>query len=245
MLEFHLLRGVLGLMQLAIVAVMLHRDVGYLLRFGCLMFASAAVNLIPAHPDDAMWKYYVQIPAYAVILVLAIDSTFEFFAFLRRRTFAEERIALLTFAGIVGLIPVWLFWTFPGETWYQNVMLLRQYTLMALSAGFMVSWVWLRAVRPIHASRQIVDHGEFWGLWLITSALLASTTKYGALWKFAQWKGGDVLWQVSTEVVLLAQICICCGFIFNLTSWKGDAAQVESPDPPIPALSPLLRQLRP
>jgi hypothetical protein len=245
MFEISFLRAVLGLMQLAIVAVLLHRGIGYLLRFGALMFACAAANLMPASPHDDAWKYFLQVPAYAVILVLTADATLEFFGFLKSRTFIEERLALLTFAGFVGLIPVWIFWTWPGENWYQNVMLLRQYGLMALSAGFIVSWAWLRSVRPIHASRRLVDHGEFWGLWLISAAVLSSTTKYGALWKFAQWKGAETLWQVATEVVLLSQVCICCGFLFNLWNWKADAARAESIDPRAPEPFQLRHRLNP
>jgi hypothetical protein len=236
MFEFHLMRTALGLIQLGIVAVLLHRDIGYLLRFGVLMFASAAMNLAPAHPTDDTWKYFVQVPAYAAILAMTIDATLEFFAFLRRRTFIEERSALLVFASIVGLIPVWVLWTWPGENWYQNAMLIRQFVLIWLASGFVVSWCWLRAVRPIHASVHICDQGEFWGIWLVSAAALSSTTKYGVLWKFAQWQGNETLWRVTSDAVLLAQICICCGFLFNCWNWKSDdVAPVESPDPQAPA----------
>ncbi len=222
--EFHTLRAVLGLSQLAIVAVLLHRDIGYLLRFGVLMFASAAMNLAPAHPTDSTWKYFVQVPAYAVILGMTLDATLELFAFLRRRSFIEERVALLTFAGIIGLIPIWVIWTWPGENWYQNAMLFRHYFLMWMAAGFLAAWCWLRIARPIHMSLQIADHGEFWATWLITSAALAGTTKYGALWKVAQWQGGETVWRVASDALILSQVCICCGFLFNCWSWKPDAA---------------------
>ncbi len=239
MLEFHLLRAALGLLQLAIVGVLLHRDIGYLLRFGVLMFASAAMNLAPAHPTDQTWKFFVQVPAFAVILVMTIDATLELFAFLRRRTFIEERTALLIFSSIAGLVPVWVFWQWPGENWYQNIMLLRQYALMWVATGFIVAWCWLRAVRPIHLCIQTADHGEFWGAWLVTAAM-SSTTKYGALWRFAQWQGNDVLWRVTSDAVLLCQVCICCGFVFNCWNWKNDAAPVELRD--LQALEPYQRR---
>jgi hypothetical protein len=213
-------------MQLSIVALLIHRDIGYLLRFGILMFASAAMNLAPAHPEDETWKYFLQMPAYLVILALTADATVEIFAFLRRRTFIEERLALLTFAGIVGIIPVWICWTWPGENWYQSAMLLRQYFLMWLTAGFLTAWCWLRGVRPIHMSQHIEDHGELWALWLMSSAVLASTTKWGVLWKFAQWQGGDTLWRIATDVALVAQAGICGGFLFNLRNWKTDGVAV-------------------
>jgi len=241
MFEFHLLRVILGLMQLAIVVVLLQRDIGYLVRFGVLMFVSGAMNLAPAYPDDESWKYFLQVPTYAVILALMIDATIEFFAFLRRRTFIEERGALLVFAAIVGLIPVWIFWVWPGDNWYQNVMLIREYVLMWLAAGFLAAWCWLRAVRPVYTEHRIADHGEFWGFWLISAAALASTTKHGAIWRFSEWKGSEDLWRIATDVALLAQVCICVGFLVNLRSWKDDAAPAVLPDPPAPGLTQLRR----
>jgi hypothetical protein len=247
MIEFHALRASLGLMQLAIVATLIHRDIGYLLRFGALMFASAAMNLVPAHPEDESWKYFLQMPAYLVILAITIDATLEMFAFLRRRTFIEERLALLSFAGIVGLIPVWICWTWPGDNWYQSAMLLRQYFLMWVASGFLAAWCWLRGARPIHMSQHIEDHGELWALWLMASAVLASTTKYGVLWKFAQWQGGSALWRIATDVALVAQAGICGGFLFNLRSWKADdvAAPAALPDLLSPASPRLPRPLNP
>ncbi len=245
MAEFHTLRVVLGLAQLVICAVLWRKSVGYLFKFGVLMFGSAALNLAPAHPMDNGWKYFIQIPAYAIAGVMTLDATLEIFAFMRRRTFIEERIALLTFAGIVGLIPVWVFWSWPGENWYQFVMLARQYYLMWLAAGYLAAWCWLRSARPIHMAMQVADHGEFWGCWLITSAALASTTKYGALWRFAKWAHGEGTWRVVSDAILLAQLCICCAFLFNLLNWKDDAARDVSPYLPDPAPSRLRHQLNP
>ncbi len=244
MAEFHTLRVVLGLAQLVICAVLIRRDIGYLLRFGILMFSSAALNLAPAHPTDSTWKYFVQVPAYAVILLMTTDATIEFFAFLKRRTFIEERTALLTFAGIVGLIPVWVFWSWNGENWYQQFMLARQFFLMWLASGYIAAWCWLRAVRPIHMTMQIADHGEFWGFWLVAATVASSTTKYGALWRFLDWQGGGILWRVVSDATLVTQLCICCAFMFNLNHWS-DAARDVSPYLPDPAPSQLRHQLNP
>jgi hypothetical protein len=244
MFEYNALRIALGLMQMGIVWILLKRDIGYLTRFGILMFASGALHLAPAYPEAETWKLYVQIPAYAVILFLTADATLEFFAFLRRRTFIEERSALLSFAVIVGLIPVWVFWGWFGDNWYQTAMLARQYILIWLTGGYIAAWLWLRAARPIHMEMRIADHGEFWGFWLLVTAAHASTTKWGVLWRFAQWKGSESIWRIAGDVLLIAQICICCGFVVNLWNWKLSAAVPAAlPDPQSPANHLLRRPL--
>ncbi len=239
MLEYNILRAWLGLMQLGIIWVLLKKDIGYLMRFGLVMFAGAAMNLAPAHPTDQTWKYLIQVPVYAILFGMTADATLEYFAFLRRRTFIEERAALATWAAIMGLIPVWIFWNWPGETWYQTFMLARQFSLMWLAAGYLAAWLWLRAVRPIHMELQITDHGEFWGFWLVTSAALSSTTAGGALWRFCQWQGSEGIWRMTSEALILMQICICFGFMLNLWKWKpaesSDVAPTALPDLRVPA----------
>ncbi len=239
MTEYHTLRALLGLMQIGIVYVLWRNDIGYLWRFGLAMLASAVMNIAPAFPDDDGWKHFVQIPAYVVMLLLTAEATLEFFAFLRRRTFIEERSALLVWASIIGLIPVWIFIWWPGENLYQDFMLIRQYALMWMAGSYLAAWCWLRSVRPIHMELQISDHGEFWGFWLLTSAALASSTKWGVLWRFAEWRGGEPVWRVAVDVLLLGQICIGFAFCANLWRWRADkgddAALNEQADPPSPA----------
>ncbi len=233
MLEYNILRAWLGLMELGIIWVLLRKDIGYLWRFGVVMFASAAMHLAPVHPNSAAWQQFVQVPAYLLIFILTLEATFELFAFLRRRTFLEERGALIAWASVVGLIPVWVCWRWPGDDWYQSVMLVRQYALMWLAAAYLAAWGWLRAMRPIHMEQQVADHGEFWVFWLLISAAHASTTKYGTLWAFMDWQGSYAIWRIVGDFLTLAQICVCCGFMVNLWNWKPDAAAVapdESPD---------------
>jgi hypothetical protein len=239
MFEFHALRALLGLMQIGIVWILLKRDIGYLWRFGITMFASAALNLAPSHPNSESWQQLIQIPAYVVIFILMGEATVELFAFLRRRTFIEERSALFSLAAVAGMIPVWVCWYWPGDDWYQSALLVRQYALMWLAGAYLTAWCWLRAVRPIHMELQIADHGEFWGFWLLSAAAHASTTKYGLLWRFAQWHDGESIWRITGDALLLAQLCICFGFMVNLWKWRnadGDVAQAGSPD--LPALAP-------
>ncbi len=220
MFEYHALRVALGISELLLVWILWKNDIGYLWRFGLLMFAMSAANLAPAYPSDEAWQWAIQIPAYAAIFVLMAAVTVEFFAFLRRRTFIEERAALLSWSGVMGLIPVWIFWWWPGETLYQNIMLARQYALIWLAGTYLAAWIWLRAIRPIHAELQLADHGEFWGFWLISAAALSSTTKWGILWRFTQWEGGEQVWRAASDTVMLVQIVICAAFAFNLLKWK-------------------------
>jgi hypothetical protein len=236
MFEYNVLRIGLGLMQMGIVWILLKRDIGYLMRFGLVMFAGGVMNLAPAYPMDPTWKYLIQVPAYAILCAMMADATLEYFAFLRRRTFIEERSALLLWASIMGIVPVWIFWRWPGENWYQTFMLARQFALMWLAGAYIAAWLWLRAVRPIHMELQICDHGEFWGFWLVSAAALSSTTKGGAIWRFAQWQGGEEIWRLSSDGLILVQICICFGFMLNLWRWK-PAAVVDV----VPAASPDLR----
>lgn len=193
------------------------------------MFASAALNLAPAHPNNQAWQQFVQVPAYLMIFVLTAEATIELFAFLRRRTFIEERSALIAFAAAIGCIPVWICWYWPGEDWYQSVLLVRQYALMWLTGGYWAAWCWLRAVRPIHMELQISDHGEFWGFWLLIATAHASTTKYGLLWRFAEWNGNAELWRITGDALTLLQLCICCGFMVNLWKWRKDEPYVFVP----------------
>ncbi len=237
MFEYHTLRACLGIMQIGIVWVLWRNDIGYLWRFGLAMLAGAVVNIAPAYPSNDAWKHYIQIPAYTVLLGITVDATLEFFAFLRRRTFIEERMALLGWAGVMGLIPVWIFWWWPGENAYQDFMLARQYALLWLASSYLCAWIWLRAVRPVHAELQIADHGEFWGFWLASAAAMASTTKWGIVWRFAQWRGGEDIWRMAVDAMLIAQICICFGFAVNLWRWRqaSDVVQDEQDDPLSPA----------
>jgi hypothetical protein len=220
MFEYNALRIGLGLMQMGIVWILLKRDIGYLMRFGLVMFAGGVMNLAPAYPMDPTWKYLIQVPAYAILFAMMADATLEYFAFLRRRTFVEERSALILWSSIMGIIPVWILWQWPGANWYQTFMLARECALMWLAGAYLAAWLWLRAVRPIHMELQICDHGEFWGFWLVSAAALASTTKGGAIWRFAQWQGGEDTWRMTSDILLATQICICFGFMLNLWKWK-------------------------
>lgn len=241
MFEFHALRAILGIMQLGIVWILLKNDIGYLWRFGITMFACAASNLAPALPHNENWQHYIQFPAYVLIFGLTADATFEFFAFLRRRTFIEERSALVALSVVGGLIPVWIFWLMPSSDWYQTAMLARQYGMMWLTGGYLIALLWLRKIRPIHMELQIADHSIFWGYWLLAVTAHASTTKMGVLWRFAQWQDAGELWRVIGDVLLLAQIVICSGFVFNLWRWRdghADSVRAASRDLPSLALFP-------
>ncbi len=235
MFEYHALRATLGLLQIGILWILLKKDIGYLWRFGFVMFASAVMNLAPAHPNDRAWQQFVQTPVFLVLFILTAEATLELFAFLRRRTFVEERIALLAWSAVVGIIPVWICWYWPGDDWYQNVLLARQYALFWLAGGYWAAWFWLRAMRPVHIELQIAEHGQFWGFWLLFACAHASTTKYGAFWRFAAWGNSGELWRLTGDFLTLAQICICCGFAVNLWNWKQDADEtappIELPDP--------------
>ncbi len=219
MLEYDTLRLVLGISQLVLVWILWRVDIGYLWRFGILMFASAAFNIAPAYPYNEAWQWAVQIPASVVLFVMTASATLEFFGFLRRRTFIEERMALLAWSGVMGLIPIWIFWWWPAENLYQGIMLARQYALMWLAGTYLSAWVWLRAIRPVHAELQIADHGEFWGFWLLSTAAMASTTKWGVIWRFAEWQGGELMWRAACDTILLVQLFICAAFAFNLLRW--------------------------
>ncbi len=236
-------------MQIGIVWLLWKNDVGYLLRFGLVMFASAAWNLAPSFPYNEDWQSFVQIPAYIILFALTASATIEFFGFLRRRTFLEERSALLLWASVMGLIPVWIFWWSPGgDDVYQNVMLARQYGLMWMAGAYLAAWCWLRAIRPVHAELRIADHGEFWGAWLVSTAVLSSTTKWGVLWRFSHWQDGDVVWRTASDIVILVQVCICAGFIFNLSRWKAEAGAdvpVGLADPQSPGRFQTRRLLHP
>ncbi len=219
MLEYNTLRIVLGLSQLVLVWILWRVDIGYLWRFGLLMFANAAFNLAPAYPSSETWQWSIQIPVFVLLFGLTASATLEVFSFLRRRTFVEERLALLAWSGVMGLIPVWIFWWWPPDDLYQGFMLVRQYALMWLAGSYLAAWAWLRAIRPIHAELQIADHGEFWGFWLLSAVAMSSTTKWGAIWRFAEWKGGESLWRAACDTILLVQLVICAAFAFNLLRW--------------------------
>lgn len=246
MLEFHALRALLGTMQIGIVWILLKHDIGYLWRFGVLMFACAASNIAPAFPHSEAWQKYVQFPAYVLIFWMTAEATLEIFAILRRRTFIEEHSALVAFSCVAGLLPVWVFWWWPGEDWYQTAMLARQYLLVWLTGGYVAAWFWLRKARPVHMEQRICDHGEFWAFWLLAATAHASTTKWGILWRFSQWRDAGALWRVVGDVLLMAQVVICFGFVLNLWKWRhvdeNDPAQDEISGLHAPAL---FRRLHP
>ncbi len=82
----------------------------------------------------------------------------------------------------------------------------------------------------------------------MTAAALSSTTAGGALWRFCQWQGSDGIWRMTSEALILMQICICFGFMLNLWRWKASdvaAAPAVSIDPPALARFQQRRLLRP
>ena len=236
MLEYHALRAVLGLAQLVLVWGIRRRDIGYLWWFGCLMYANGIFNLLPALPRATEWKHWIQIPMSIGTLALTIAATVEIFAFMRRRTFPQERSLLLCWAIVLAAIPVSAGWIWDAENWYQAVMIGRQYTLIGLACGFAGAWTWITWIRPIRIEHPIEHHGDMWFLWLVCSALLSTTTKGGIFWRLFPWDGGESIWRLSSDGLLIAQVWCAVGFALNLYHWRSgspDATPIAISDPPV------------
>lgn len=220
-MNYDLTRAFLGFSQLTVAWLTWKGDVGYL--FGCfiLMVASGVFNLAPAFPTDEMWKHWVQVPSYAVLLALTIAASVEVFAFTRRRTYPRERWMMLAASLALGGAVVVAGWVWEPETWYQAFMIGRQYVLILLTVGYSAAWVWVTCGRPVHIEAQIETHGTFWCVWLMAAALLSSTTKGGLWWQFFAWDGGQEIWRLTSGALMLAQIWLCVGMGINLRRWRG------------------------
>jgi hypothetical protein len=209
------------------------------------MAVSGAWNLAPAMPNNETWKYLLQIPYTLIALGLTIAATVEIFAFMRRKTFREERILLLRLALLLAAIPVAATFFWSAQNWYQAVMIGRQYALIGLTGGFTGAWVWVTWLRPIRMESQIENHGDLWILWLACAAILATTTKGGIFWALFPREGGEMIWRLSSDALLFGQLWCCAGFALNLYQWRSnsaDVAPVYLPDPQ--ALAPSLLHRR-
>jgi hypothetical protein len=231
MMEYQILRGSLGLLQVGIVWILRKKNIEHMPKLCALMSLSAVLNLCPAFPNSPLWKHYVQTPAFLFILCLTGAATVEFFGFLKSRTFIEERVALARWAATVGGISVWLFWSgWHPENWYQGIMLARQYVMVWLMGSFAAGWCWLVALRPIHMQLQTADHGQWWGGWLLLSSALAGTTKWGIVWRFIEWEGWEISWRTVSDCLIGAQIFVAAAIAVNLWYWREDAPSVCAQD---------------
>ncbi len=245
MLEFHVLRAVLGGMQLFLVWMILRRNIGYIWWFAVLAGLSSVYNLVPSYPYSDAWKHWVQTPVLMAMLALSILATLEIFAFMRRRTFAEERALLLAWGIVLAAAPVVLAWLWTPANWYQAVMILRQYALMGLTTGYAGAWLWVTFMRPLRIERQIEEHGNLWLAWLLASSVLSSTTTGGLFWTIAP--RDEWTWRFVTGLMLCAQCWTCAGVALNLMHWRPvlDETLAVSRDPQVPGPFPLHHRWNP
>ncbi len=234
MLEFQLIRAALGLLQLCIVWMILRRNIGYVWWFAVMTGTSALYNLVPSYPYSDAWKHWVQTPVLMVTLALSVLATLEIFAFMRRRTFAEERSLLLAWGIVLAAGPVMLAWLWTPANWYQAVMVLRQYALMGLTTGYAGAWLWVTWIRPLRIEQQIEEHGSLWLGWLAAASILSSTTTGGLFWLVAP--RDEWTWRFVTGLALCAQCWTCAGVVLNLKRWRTVLGEIPDgqPDPQVP-----------
>lgn len=219
-MDYSSIRLALGLAQLAVAWLVWRRSVGYTFGFMFLMVAGGIFNVAPAIPTDEIWKHWVQVPSYGVLLAFTIAATIEAYAFLRRRTFPRERWLILAFSAVLGAAVVLAGWRWQPDNWYQAVMLARQYALLALCIGHCVAWFWVTIGRPVRMEDQTETHGTLWCVWLLCAALTASTTT-GGLWRIAAPMTTGAEWRQIGCVLMVAQALICVMFALNLRRWRG------------------------
>ncbi len=224
--EYHAIRTLLGIAQLCTVWMIRRRDVGYLWWFGCLMFLSGAWNLAPSFPLNDAWKHWIQVPATIIILAMSVMATLEIFAFMQKRTFHAERMLLLDWSVVMAGLAIAASWFWEAENWYQAVMIARQYALIGLTAGFYGAWLWVTWLRPMHIESQIESHGDMWILWLFCATALSTTTKGGIFWALFPREGGEMIWRLSSDALMLAQLFCCESFALNLYHWHGHSPDV-------------------
>lgn len=219
--EYHVLRFLLGLAELSLVYLVLKRRVGYLLWFAVFIYVSSAVNIAPAFPRDVWYTRFIQVPLFSLLLGLTFAATFDVFSVLLRQTFARERWLMLSLSGVCGAIPLVASASWKAENWYQGAMIALQYALLAETVGMLVAWRWISQKRPVRMEAQIDCHGWLWTAWLLTCALMASTTKGGLFWEIFTWKGGGGAWRAASDSILATQILLCGAFWLNLRRWRG------------------------
>jgi hypothetical protein len=221
-------------MQLYIVWLILRRDIGYIWWFAVLAGFNGVFNLLPSYPYSATWKHWIQTPVLMVSLALTILATLEIFAFMRRRTFPQERALLLAWGIVLAATPVMVAWIWTPANWYQAMMILRQYALIGLTSGYCGAWLWVTWMRPLRIERQIEEHGNLWLAWLAASSVLSSTTTGGLFWLFSP--RDEWTWKFVTGLGLCAQCWTCAGVMLNLKSWRTVLAEIpdDIPDPQVP-----------
>ncbi len=227
MLEYHILRALLGIAQLGLCYLILNRSTGYLLAFGVTMFACAANNLAPAVVTEDIWMTYLQLPMYGVLAILMAYATLEIFAFMARKTFREERVYLAGWSIACGICIAYAASCVPRGPvtgWYGHLMIWRQYFMICLWGSFAAAWSWVRLIRPIPAEQHVVDHGNAWGLWLAIAAAMSATTQGGLFWALTKWQGGGDMWRLAGDILVSMQMLTAIVFGLNLWNWKGAAA---------------------
>ncbi len=221
MTEYAAIRFALGVAQLAVAWLVWRRSVGYCFNLMVLMVAGGVFCIAPAYPNNEDWKQWVQVPSFAVLIGLTVAASVEVFAFLRRRTFSRERWLILAASSCISGAVVVAGWAWQPENWYQAFMLARQYALIALCVGYIASWVWVTSGRPVRMCNRLGEHGTLWCVWLVCVAVLSTTTKGGIWWSFYEWKGGEDVWRMTADMVMMAQIGVCAGLALNLQRWRG------------------------
>jgi len=246
--EYQALRLILGIAQLCAVRVLLRRDIGYCFWWGLYMYASAALNIAPAGFADANYKQFVQVPWFAALLLIQFAATLEVFAFLKRRTFPEERSALFGLSVVAGFAPIALRASWGPENWYQAFMLMRQYSVLTLVIGMACAGMWLWR-RPVKVEVQVEAHAWMWWVWCFSTSVLSSTTKGGLFWRVFSWEGGGNAWRYASDAMMVLQLALVVLFALNLRRWRTInhhsprpcVPGCESGGPPLPPSGPYVR----
>ena len=173
-----------------------------------LLLASAAFHAIPAAMFSPWWLRAVQTPLLAALLALSIAVSFSMFGWY------DMRWHLLAAAVAGGCIPVLAGWLWNPENWYQAMMLVRQYAVIALATGFWLAWAWVRHLEPVEG-QQAAPLG-LWLLWLAAGIPEAISTKGGMLWAVLPWHDGLGYWRLANALALAVRLTVVIAWAVSL-----------------------------
>lgn len=132
------------------------------------------------------------------------------------RTFLIEQTTLRNASIGIGVMFVWLsiHWQWKAETYYQTMLLIRQYYLIGLFVSVGSAWLWLTWIKPVQIPKLAFRHGTLWCLWLFNLAVGSTTVKHGLMWYVADWKPKN--WQAANNTTLAAACLLIVAWIMLL-----------------------------
>lgn len=214
--EYHFLRLVLSILELAVAVTIMRGKSGSLFAWAIYCYAAGTADLIPAMMRSQIWAQAIWMPLRACLLLLLVWAVFDAYRFVVPYTRLTERLGLtalgILVAGIL-LIPLSRTWAPSGRL--QTFMRAREFIAIALAACHSTCWFWVRWYRPVPASALVRRHGLLLVGWLWIYWLASTSAEGGTLW-LVRWENEMLAWRWCSGVTMGTEIGLMVGWMVAL-----------------------------